>query len=418
MLILSLTSCQKTEVLYDNVKKSEIIERDNEATGFFNPDREIHGVWIASVGNINYPSRKGLSEKELKKELLAIVDNCERLNINSIFFQVRPTADALYRSELFPASEFVSGKQGKEADGGFDSLEYLIYVAHSKNISVHAWVNPLRITYGSAKYPKTDLSALCDGHVARENPEWVIAYDDGKLYFDAGNPSVRDYIARGVSEIVKNYSVDGIIFDDYFYPYPVKTEDGIIAEFDDQSTYLKYGGTLSLEDWRRENINSLIEECYNAVKSENKLCQFGVSPFGIWQNGDGSDSGSRTAGLEAYHSLYCDALAWARGGYVDYISPQLYWSFDTGVAPYGELSRWWSEAIEDTDTKLIISHAAYMYASWDSPEGEMTEQIAFSKKAQNYRGSIMFGYADIANNTSGVADEIAQAFNKEIIYSN
>lgn len=384
--------------------------------GLLNPDAEVRGVWIATVGNINYPSKKGLDATSLAGELDAILENCAELGLNAVFFQVRPTADALYKSELFPLSEYLSGTQGKAADGGFDPLAYLIDKAKDLKINVHAWVNPLRVTYGSAKYPKTDLSALAMSNPARKNPDWVIPYADGKLYFDAGNPDVREYIAAGVKEIVENYAVDGVVFDDYFYPYPVKDDFGT-AVFDDSASFAKYGGGQSLDDWRRSNINALIKSCYEAVKDVRSECLFGVSPFGIWQNASGENGGSATHGLEAYKTLYCDALEWAKGGYVDYIAPQLYWRYDTDAAPYGELLRFWNASLDGTGVKLLISHAAYMYETWESPEGELTRQISDAREALCYRGSILYGYAAIERDAAGIRMEADGLFAEEIIYS-
>lgn len=386
--------------------------------GLLNPDAEVRGVWIATVGNINYPSKKGLGASALASELDAIVETCVRLGLNTIFFQVRPAADALYRSELFPQSEFVSGTQGKAPDGNFDSLEYLINAAHEYKINVHAWVNPLRVTYGSAKYPKTDVSALADSHIARKHPDWTVAYADGKLYFDAGNPDVREYIAKGAAEIVTNYAVDGVVFDDYFYPYPVKTEDGVYAEFDDASSYEKYGTGSDKGDWRRENINLLVEGCHKAVKEINSECAFGIAPFGIWQNDDGTNGGSATRGLEAYSALYCDATAWVKGGYVDYIAPQLYWRFDTAVAPYGELVDWWNGVLDGTGVKLLVCHAAYMYEDgWENPSGEIAKQIEYARDALCYRGSLLYGYKTLESDAENIDNEIKKTFEHEIIYS-
>ncbi len=412
-LTLLFSSCASLSPMHEREVASTLPYESpmDECIGLLNPDAEIRGVWIATVGNINFPSKKGLSQKALKAELDAIVENCSALNLNTIFFQVRPAADALYKSALFPASEYVSGKQGEMPQGDFDCLQYLIKIAHEKKINVHAWINPLRVTYGSAKYPKTDLSSLSKNHIARKNPSWCIPYADGKLYFDAGIPEVREYIANGVAEVVQNYDVDGIVFDDYFYPYPVSG-----AKFDDSASFEKYGsGTL--DDWRRNNINALIRSCFDAVKSEAPDCLFGISPFGIWQNDDGKNGGSKTSGLEAYESLYCDALAWAKEGCVDYIAPQLYWRFETAVAPYGELSDWWNAALDGTGVKLLVSHAAYMYESWEEPEGELTKQIEFSRNALNYRGSILYGYEAIDKDLANIRQEISRVFAFDIVYS-
>ncbi len=413
-LAFLLSSCSKENISLIDIEipsRLPFSESSEQAVGLLNPDAEVRGVWIASVGNINFPSKKGLSPKQLQAELDDIVESCTLLGLNTIFFQVRPAADALYSSELFPASEYVSGTQGRSAPGGFDCLKYLIKIAHNNKINVHAWVNPLRVTYGSAKYPRTDISQLSGDHIARKNPHWVIPYADGKLYFDAGNPDVRDYVAAGVGEIVSGYDVDGVVFDDYFYPYPVVGE-----VFDDSASYAAYG-TGDIENWRRENINSLVKSCYETVKSIREECLFGISPFGIWQNDDGKNGGSKTAGLEAYKSLYCDALAFAKGGYVDYLSPQLYWRFDTKVAPYGELAHWWNAALDGTSVKLIISHAAYMYEEWREPGGELKEQIEYARELLSYRGSVFYGYDAIKKNVADIREEISEVFENEIIYS-
>lgn len=413
-MMLSFSSCSDKAVSLSESESPDTLSFEIPSMptpGLLNPDAEVRGIWIASVGNINFPSRQGLSVNALKHELDDIVANCTELGLNTIFFQVRPSADALYNSKLFPTSEYLTGTQGKKLSGNFDCLEYLTHAAHEAKIRVHAWVNPLRVTYGSAKYPKTDLSYLAKDHIARKNSDWVIPYADGKLYFDAGIPEVRQYIAEGVKEIVLNYSVDGIVFDDYFYPYPVKG-----AEFDDSESYGKYGeGTL--EDWRRENINALVKGCYEAVKEVRSECLFGISPFGIWQNDDGRNGGSQTTGLEAYESLYCDATAWAQGGYVDYIAPQLYWRFTTKAAPYGILSDWWNSVLDGTGVDLLICHGVYMYDQWDAPGGELKNQIEYSRNAICYKGSVLYGYKAVTENFENIREEIRKVFSSEIIYS-
>ena len=415
-LMLFLASCS------GNVKKTDgvtALAPDNEtphAIGLLNPDAEVRGVWIATVGNINFPSKKGLSAEKLKEELDDIVKTSSENNINTIFFQVRPCADALYRSELFPQSEFVSGKQGKSPDGGFDCLEYLVNEAKKQKINVHAWVNPLRVTYGSSSNPKTDVNALSEDNPARKNPDWTIPYADGKLYFDAGNPAVREYIAQGVAEIVKNYAVDGVVFDDYFYPYPV-TENGKTAEFEDGVSFAKHGAGRQKDDWRRENVNSLVRDCYNAVKSVRNTCLFGISPFGIWQNDDGKNGGSDTRGFEAFKSLYCDALAWAEGGYVDYIAPQLYWQRSSDAAPYEELANWWNAALDGTGVDLLVAHGVYNYDTWENPEGELSAQIELSRDLLTYKGSVLYGYAALRSDSRGLLRETRDVFSQEIVYS-
>ncbi|MBE6632566.1 MAG: hypothetical protein E7623_07715, partial [Ruminococcaceae bacterium] len=376
-----------------------------------NPDSEVRGVYIASIVNINFPSEKGISASQMREELDTIVETVIEANLNAIYFQVRPTSDALYDSDIFPTSYYLTGEEGSPLPSGFDPLEYIVEIAHAKGIKVHAWVNPYRITYGTAGKPNTDINALSDKNPARQHPEWVVPYADGKLYYNPGIPEVRELIVSGIEEILLNYPVDGIIFDDYFYPYPV---DG--AEFDDAKEYLLYGHGMSLEDWRRENVNLLIKECYYAIKNINNFCTFGVSPFGIWQNDNGSNGGSKTNGFEGYHQLYCAPIAWAEGGYIDYISPQIYWEFSTNAAPYGELVRWWNaELSQYPEVDFIISHAAYKSA--DYAVNEMQNQVEFARSEKTYKGSIMYGYEAISKNEGNVKDQLKNVYSDPIIYT-
>lgn len=387
-------------------------EGDVPALALLESEDEMRGLWIATVNNINFPSKQGLSKKALQKELSDIVEFADENGFNTILFQVRPAADALYKSDIFPASKFVSGSAGTEADGGLDCLEYILNEAHGKGIKVHAWVNPLRVTSGTKAYPQTDISALPSDSPAAKNPDWVKSYADGKLYFDAGIPAVRELVASGVREICENYDVDGIVFDDYFYPYPT---DG--AKFDDSDTYARYGGDYkSLADFRRDSVNKLVKASYDAVKEVDKSIVFGVSPFGIWQNAKGDNGGSATKGLSAYDEIYCDALAWAKGGYVDYIAPQLYWSFETSAAPYATLAEWWSRALDGTGVTLYINHGVYRYAEGTMDSGEITRQVEYSRDLYSYRGSMYYGYAALKSNAGGVLLETSALFENDIAY--
>jgi len=377
-----------------------------------NPDSEVRGVWIASVLNINFPSKAGLSADVLKAELEDIVGACVGAGLNAIYFQVRPTGDALYDSEIFPVSDVLVKSQDDGLPGGFDPLEYLVDVAHQFNIAVHAWVNPLRITSGTAANPKTDPNALGKTNPARLHPEWTVGYADGKLYYNAGIPEVRKLIADGCEELVRNYNIDGIVFDDYFYPYPVSG-----AAFADSDTFKTYGGDFrEIGDWRRDNINRMVEGCYDAIKAVDKDCQFGIAPFGIWQNDDGKNGGSATKGMNAYSSLYADARAWIEGGYIDYIAPQLYWQFTTEVARYDELCRWWNALCDGTGVDLLISHAAYKMPDWGG-ETEIQQQVEFARSELNYRGSIFYGFASIKNNEGNLLGQLENLYSREIIYT-
>lgn len=376
-----------------------------------NPDSEVRGVWIATVTNIDFPSKPGLSSDELKAELDDIVSIVLKTKLNAIYFQVRPTADALYDSSYFPLSSFLVKSQNDGFPQGFDPFAYLIETAHLRNIQVHAWVNPLRVTFGTPGVPAHDVSKLGTTNPARLHPEWTVPYADGKLYFNAGIPKVRNLIARGVAEIVMKYDVDGVIFDDYFYPYPVKD-----AIFDDEETYKSSGSDLSLADWRRDNVNKMVEECYKAIKNIDKDCLFGIAPFGIWQNNDGKNGGSDTNGFNSYSQIYCDPIPWIKGGYIDYIAPQIYWQFNTQVARFDVLCRWWNAQCAGTSVDLLIAHGAYRSGEWGS-NTEILHQVEYARSEKSYKGSIHYGYGAIKADIQNLIGQLQTLYSNEIIYS-
>ncbi len=411
-VLFLLTSCSKVQHPSHHLTPMEPPKENFVSMSIINPDSEIRGVWIASVFNIDYPSSSDLTAAQLQAELDSILLTCTKNKLNTIFFQVRPACDALYESQIFPVSRYLS------TDGTlpFDPLDYLVKKAHAVNIYVHAWINPLRVTVSG-----TDPSALPDGNPAKANPDWVVPYADGKLYFNAGLAEVRQLVADGVREIVENYDVDGVVFDDYFYPYPVRDEAGMIAEFDDAEEFAFYGSMFdNIADWRRDNINQIIRLCYNTVHEADPECVFGVAPTGIWQNNNGSNGGSNTTnGFEAYNALYCDALAWIEEGTIDYISPQIYWDFGHTDTPFDTVLRWWNAALDGSDIKLYVSHASYRYedGEWDSPAGQLTEQVEYARSERSYRGSIFYGYDEIKRNINGASDDLIKAYQSEILYT-
>jgi len=402
LLFMFFKMGQKNALKPDAEQTVNTPENITEHTG--NGEKEMRGVWIASTININFPSKQGLSQEQLKAELDSIVENTKKAGLNTIFFQVRPTADALYKSSVFPQSKYISGTQSEWSENSFDYLAYLLEKSKQYDIDVHAWINPFRVTMY-----ESDENELCSTSPAVLHPEYTVKYADGKTYFDPGIPEVRELVIEGVRELCENYpSLSGIHYDDYFYPYPSGD-----AEFDDANTYEKYSSGMNLSDWRRNNVNTLVEQTYKTVKQINPDMLFGVSVFGIWAN-NGSDTpvcGSDTNGIEAYNELYCDALAWAKGGYVDYIAPQNYWSFNTQSAPFDNVARWWNANLDGTGVDLYMGHAVYKSADYD--KGEIARQVDFSRSLMTYKGSIFYGYADIVNNTNGVSDDIARLFENE-----
>ena len=348
---------------------------------------EFRGVWVSTVFNLDYPSKPGLDEKTLKEEALFLLDKAQEMGMNAVVLQVRPCGDAIYPSKLYPWSEYISGKSGVAPDGDFDVLKFWIEQAHARGMELHAWINPFRVTHGGNEdEPKYDVSKLSPENPGRKHPGWLVEYK-GNLYLNPGIPEVREYIKAGVEEIIKNYSVDGIHFDDYFYPG---------EEFDDSDSFLKYGKEYSdVSDWRRDNVNKLVCEINELVCSEKTDIRFGVSPFAIWQNKSSSKQGSDTRGLEAYHTYFADSRAWVKNGWVDYIAPQIYWSIGDSRADYQTLLSWWTDVVKDTDVDLYIGHAGYR--SFDAKPGdvwygadEIERQIRLNRRYDAVDGSIHF----------------------------
>lgn len=367
-------------------------------------DDEMRGVYIASVLNLNFPSKPGLDEETLKKELDDIVAITRDTGFDTVFFQVRPAGDALYSSEIFPGSRYLVEKEGEEIS--FDPLAYLIEKASEYGMDVVAWVNPYRVTAFSSETKEEALLQLSEENPARKNPDLTVFYG-GKLYYDPALPEVRELIADGVREICEGYDVKGILYDDYFYPYPVSGE-----EFDDTLSYQRYGGGKPLDDWRRSNVNQMVQMTFDTVKDVSEELTFGVSPFGIWQNVSSDPSGSDTRGMEAYSTLYCDAVAWINGGYIDYVAPQIYWERGNSAADFATLARWWSAKVDGTRVKLCISHAAYKVSEFSEQAGEITHQISYARSLMGSCGSIQYGFADIRQNTDGLREAL-KAFYEE-----
>lgn len=368
---------------------------------------EMRGMWIASVYNIDFPGKQNLSVSQMKQELNQIIADAEAMNLNAVFFQVRPTADALYDSALFPWSKYLTGSQGKAPAQNFDPLEYLIRQGKAHGIEIHAWINPYKITRGTAEKPNLDLNALSDDNPARLYPDLVVAHSSGELYLNPGEPMSRYLVLQGVKELLDNYDIAGIHYDDYFYP---------TGTFDDADTYQNYGaGYNSIEDWRRHNVDLLVQETHQLTQQKPGAV-FGVSPAGVWANKTTNPNGSDTsAGVETYYDHYADTRKWVKNGWVDYIAPQIYWQIGHSKCDYAVLVDWWSNVVRGTDVKLYIGHAAYK--TGDSAQGtqwmdglELERQIAYNRANRQVDGSIFYGYSALKNNTLGIGDSLADIF--------
>ena len=359
-------------------------------------ERELRGVWVATVANINFPSRTGLSADEQQAELVAFLEVMTSLNLNAIFFQVRPEGDALYRSELEPWSRFLSGTQG--GDPGYDPLQFLIEAAHPRNIEVHAWFNPYR-----AKSSHTSLAVA--PHISVTNPEEVRRYGSYE-WMDPGSEVVRERTRSVIIDVVERYDVDGIHFDDYFYPYP----DG--SPFPDDRTYQAYldgGGTMSRDDWRRDNVNQLVREVSEAITSLKPEVRFGISPFGIYRSGVPEG----IVGLDQYSEIYSDPVAWVEGGWVEYLAPQLYWPTTQTAQAYGVLLEWWAGVLHEGDRALFVgNYLSQLGSSSAWTVDEITTQVELTRAARdrNARGNIFFHIEPFQSNRSDIATTFSDEF--------
>ena len=356
------------------------------------PKREFRGAWLNTIYRGEYAK---MSTEECKKYLSSQLDKLQSAGINAVFFQVRPQADAFYPSELEPWSRFLT-VGGKAPVPFWDPLQYMIDQTHARGMELHAWLNPYRVTSAAKQ-------TLPKNHLYHKHPERFLRYE-GKLYFDPGLPANRDFIVQVVSDIVTRYDVDGIHFDDYFYPYPGKTE------FPDNASYRKYGGKMKRADWRRKNVDLLIEAVHGPIHSLTPWVRFCVSPFGIWRNKKSDSRGSETAGLENYDALYADVLLWAEKGWVDYLLPQLYWELEHKAASYLTLVDWWNNNAgprhmyigQDVSKTMKLPDLAP-----SSQKSQLDHKIRLTREAENISGNCWWpGYA-VTRNFNGVADSLS-----------
>lgn len=347
----------------------------------------MRGVWVSSVANIDYPSQQGLSADQLKSEADTILNNIAAMGLNTVFLQVRPSADALYQSALFPWSRYVSGTAGQAPDGDFDVLAYWVEGAHSRGLQLHAWLNPYRITRDG----KEELDSLPETSPAKQHPEWVVEYE-GNYYFNPGLPAVQQLVVDGAAEIVRNYDVDGIHLDDYFYPG---------TDFNDATAYARYGDDFDdIGDWRRDNVNTLIASLDETVHAINPELSFGVSPAGIWDNKADNPKGSDTNGRSSYREIYCDSVEWIKRGTVDYICPQLYWSIGYEIADFEVLVDWWQGIVSTSDVALYIGIGAYRAAEAEPGDvwygtAELERQLDMLDNSIDIQGEVFFSYASL-----------------------
>ncbi|GAA0105701.1 hypothetical protein UT300013_23250 [Paraclostridium sordellii] len=346
--------------------------------------RETRAIWISTVWNMDWPTKVGDINAQ-KEEFIKILDEVNGLGFNTVVVQVRPKADALYKSNINPWSDVLTGTQGK--DPGYDPLEFMISEAHKRNLDIHAWFNPYRITASNSENDK-----LASNHQAKLNPNWVVNYG-GKLYYNPGVPEVRQHIVDTVSEVVRNYDIDGIHFDDYFYPG---------KDFNDQDAYNKYGDGKSIDEFRRDSVNKMVESVHSTIKNIKSYVKFGISPRGIWRNKSSDPTGSDTNGSQSYDDIYADTRTWIQNGWIDYVVPQVYWEMGHPLASYSKLIPWWSNEVKNKNTSLYIGQGIYK----DSVAQEIDKQIDLNRTYNEVKGSMYFTYSDIKNNRQGARDKV------------
>ncbi|MEN8156768.1 MAG: family 10 glycosylhydrolase [Bacteroidota bacterium] len=298
------------------------------------PKREFRAVWVSTVANIDWPSKAGLSSEIQQEQVIRILDHHKRNGVNAIILQVRPTADAIYPSDLEPWSKFISGVQGKAPEPFYDPLRFWVEEAHRRGMELHAWFNPYRINLK----PEDSLAV---SHIALQHPEWCFTYGS-KSYFSPANPQVWAFVTSVVVDVVRRYDIDAVHFDDYFYPYRIAGEP-----LPDTLDFQQFGGGYypdSIESWRRHNVDTIIQVLHHAIASEKPWVKFGISPFGVWRNRSEDPLGSETkAGTTNYDALYADVILWQKEGWIDYLMPQLYWRDDHPAAGFSTLAYWWND---------------------------------------------------------------------------
>ena len=360
---------------------------------------EFRGVWVATVENIDWPSKRGLSNEDQKREFITLLDIHKKNGMNAIVMQVRPSGDAMYPSTLEPWSEYLMGKQGLPPSPFYDPLAFMIEETHSRGMEFHAWINPYRAVFN------VNRSSIAPSHITKIHPEWFLEYGD-KKYFNPGLPEVWKHTNRVVRDLVSRYDIDAVHMDDYFYPYRIAGK-----EFPDQATYINNKRGLNKEDWRRSNCDTIIKQLNATIRSANPSVQFGISPFGVWRNKSVDPKGSNTkAGQTNYDDLYADILLWLEKGWIDYVTPQIYWEHGHPLADYDEIINWWDK--NSYGKNLYIGHGIYRAVSnagWKD-KNEIPYQITRVRKLPNTNGSIYFSSKSFNSNANGWNDSLQQHY--------
>jgi uncharacterized lipoprotein YddW (UPF0748 family) len=368
------------------------------------PKREFRGVWMASVENIDWPSKPGLTADQQKEELTQMLDAHEKTGINAVMLQIRPAADALYAKSREPWSKWLTGTQGQSPGPGYDPLEFAITEAHKRGMELHAWFNPYRATNDNK------FATLSPGHITRAKPQWFFTYD-GKKLFNPGIPEVREYIVKVFLDVVDNYDIDGVHMDDYFYPYKVDRQ-----QIKDAVTFKKYGrGFSSIGDWRRHNVDTLIQMLNDSIHKHKPRIKFGISPFGVWANKFQNPEGSDTRGGSSFYELFADSKKWIKEGWVDYINPQIYFPEGDRLVPFEKLLDWWSD--HTYNRHLYVGLAAYRIGErrpgkFKNDPAAIPDEIKYLRNNPKAEGSVYFSSKSLLNNPLGFTDSLRGTYYK------
>ena len=373
----------------------------------------FRGAWIATVANIDWPTAEAVGDTAAQQaEMTFLLDSLHSIGINAIVFQVRPTADALYRTQHEPVSHWLMGKQYfPDSVLTWDPLQWTIEAAHERDMEVHVWLNPYRVNLA-----RTDTSELAPDHIMRLHPEWFWEYNK-QWYFDPGLDETRAWICMIVQEMVENYDIQAIHMDDYFYPYPVGK-----MQLPDTKTFEQHPrGFTDIREWRRNNVNMAIEEISATIHCKPNV-QFGISPFGVWRNASVDPTGSATkAGITNYDDLYADIRLWIRNDWIDYVLPQLYWEIGKRVADYEILAHWWANEVRGTKCKLYIGMAPYKLEeakangkanAWNTGN-EIGREMRLNRTIPEITGECFYSTRPLLRNPRGVCDTIRSIYAEE-----
>jgi len=369
----------------------------------FEGKRELRAVWVATVSNIDWPSKPGLSSEEQKAELIAYLDLFKKLNFNAVVMQIRPCADAFYSSAFEPWSYFLTGQQGLAPSPYYDPLQFAIEECHKRCLEFHAWLNPYRATWDN------DYTKLASSHLFKKHPEWFVAYRE-KTYFDPAYPETRDFVCKVVKDIVTRYDVDAIHFDDYFYPN---------NDFNDSVSFAKCSRGYSVENkmaWRRENVDMIIKMLHDTIKSVKPYVKFGISPYAVWRNKRDDERGSDTKSYSYtnFDNLHADIRLWLENGWIDYVLPQLYFAIGSEKVDFKVVADWWAEnsfahgLYAGIGTYRLDKEASQ--SVWRSP-AEIVRQANLIRQNPKYSGFCYFNAKNFRDNVLGINDVVENQIN-------